>query len=338
MALEQETSDDLEKRREEVEALIRRGVDSKLLMGMGEPAEKFLRLAHRRALSPTPLPSPFPELASYRLAQLLMRTARTEKELKEVDKLLAAVIKGGDIVEGGTGPLGVMPICLRAIAQMRLSSLDKRERRESIEALMSKAVRSIAIERRRRPEELAVQSSTFNLLELTAYMIGMQYDLLEGVGISLGPFGREVADAWIIVGSAGEIRPVRMPKEFARAEVEDRVRRRDAHLGYIAGTDSDTIIWRDEDGRLLVDLAESPELKLVPALCVGAPRKRLVPAGQEGNVRAYISDLRKDLAGRLARSKDEIVASDGRSKNERFHPGLRVACAFAERRLTDVGQ
>ena len=49
---------------------------------------KRLRSAHDLAHKPTRKASPLPEIASYRLAHMLLRSARTEEELQEVDGLL----------------------------------------------------------------------------------------------------------------------------------------------------------------------------------------------------------------------------------------------------------
>ncbi len=63
------------------------------------------------------------------------------------------------------------------------------------------------------------------MLELAAYILGEEYEALEGQGgpysdLTLGPD----ADAWMLVGPEPKIANVRMPRELAFAELEDRGR------------------------------------------------------------------------------------------------------------------
>lgn len=324
---------DLEQRRDEVWRLIEVGVSQKLVLGTGQSAEAILEKARDLAMVDPRLPFPIPELAAYRLSQVLMRKARTKKDLQRIDRLLAFALERTGNSADGFGPLGVMPLCLRVIVQIRLSGADGNDRMKAITALMQKGLHALGIERRRATGAEAVQSHDFNLLELTVYMAGMDYDPLEGIGISLGPFGREVDASWIVTGSAGDIRPVRMPQDYAWAEVKDRVQSANAHFGYIAGTGHDFVVWPRGKGAFDVERVTSPHLGLVPGLCVAAQRKRLVRPGDEENVRVYLGRLKKLIAERLGRSVEETIVSEGRLKSERFHPDLRVACAFAEPRL-----
>ena len=69
-------------------ALLREGLDGKLLMGGHGDAVRLLADAHRIATSSPRLHWPLPEAAAYRYAYVSMRTARTPADLRRVHHLL----------------------------------------------------------------------------------------------------------------------------------------------------------------------------------------------------------------------------------------------------------
>jgi hypothetical protein len=68
-------------RRTTVTSLLAQGLDIKVLMGGGDHGAKLLKDAYDQARTSPPLHWPFPHITAYRLAYILMRDARSRKEL-----------------------------------------------------------------------------------------------------------------------------------------------------------------------------------------------------------------------------------------------------------------
>jgi hypothetical protein len=222
-----------EDRRPQVAELLTRCTDKKLLRGATEEARNLAEQAYKLADADPVLPAPWPQLAAYRLAHLILRGAPSGEMLHRADKLLARASGVGDDVD----PLGPMPRLYRLAVLHRLSRSDETsgplvtsERLESAFAKARDAVNSWLRTHETKPESegdqhlrAPIQEGLFNMLELAAYFLGAKYESLEGLGgpytdLKLGP------DTWMLVGPDQRLSTVRLPRELALAELEDRGR------------------------------------------------------------------------------------------------------------------
>jgi hypothetical protein len=164
--------------------------DRKLWRGgqPGREAEEWLREAH--LLATQGLPEPWPEVAAYRLAHLLMRAGEIPLEtLEEVDQLLKQAQEAPS--------LGIYPLAYR------LAVLHRFNRRTEAEAIFRTA-RLCLGSVDGRSGQAGIQSCEHNLLELAAYFWGIPYhgylDGLGGVGDAAWRRKYLKTEAWTLVG------------------------------------------------------------------------------------------------------------------------------------------
>ena len=224
-----------EERRAEVASLLKTCTEAKLLRGATGAALDAARRAYELAVSDPALPAPWPQLTAYRLGHLILRRTPNEEQLHEADELFARA--SGGAVSDAESPLGPMPRLYRLAILHRLSrpinaagasvtagqlELVFNRARSDIERWLSTQVTEP--EGDRRPHQKGpIQDGVFNMLELAAYFLGAKYELLEGLSgpysdLMLGP------NAWIVVGTGSTIAGLRMPRQLAFAELEDRGR------------------------------------------------------------------------------------------------------------------
>jgi hypothetical protein len=110
---------DYEARRTEVDRLLRDCTDSKLLRGGTPIATEYAERAYKFASAEPELPAPWPQLAAYRLAHLILRGAPTGDDLDRADQLLARA--AGGVKHGGSNPLGPLPLVYRLAVLHRLA-------------------------------------------------------------------------------------------------------------------------------------------------------------------------------------------------------------------------
>lgn len=215
------TIDSIESRRVYVNQLLQDCMDQKVLYGGTanaiSKAEEAYRLAH---LEPR-IPSPWPELAAYRLSHLLLRyDSRDVQTLEKIDRLLAEAAKGSR--------LGPLPSIYRLGVLHRMQSAEREANRHNELQLEIQQSIDEAVEWLRRnqfseqgipKESKAFQAAAFNLLELAHYFIGAPYEGLEGLsGLeSLDPMRK---GAWILVGR--DVAGIPMTEEMAQCEFVSR--------------------------------------------------------------------------------------------------------------------
>jgi hypothetical protein len=220
-----------EARRIRVDELLRQCTHKKVLLGGTEEARKLAEEAYELANDDPVLDAPWPQLAAYRLAHLILRGAPSGEMLEQADRLLARASGVGDDV----AHLGPMPRLYRLAVLHRLSRsndasepLVTSERLESAFVRARDAVNSWLRTHGANPEgeddqqrRAPIQDGLFNMLELAAYFLGAKYESIEGLGgpytdLKLGP------DSWMLVGPDPQISTVRLPRELALAELKDR--------------------------------------------------------------------------------------------------------------------
>jgi hypothetical protein len=310
----------LEERRSAVNRLLNECVDQKLLCGGTANAITKARNAYAFATSEPQLPSPWPQLAAYRLAHLSMRTDDLRVEsLREIDRLFSEAS-----YENRLGPLP--PIYHLAILSRLKLALKERSEKYVITAKINKAferavheIRQTHFSSSQLPEQpVTLQSAAFNLMELACYFLGMPYRELEGLA-ALDYLDPLRSGRWFIVGRG--IERIFMTEELARWEFESRARTGENILielkeGFAKwGLSSNA---RDGLQEVNADFAKLVLLSLEPALSSKEIKQRIV--GNEGeDPNARFRTIKK-------RTKDALQLLT-------TQPGLEV---FVGERLTDA--
>lgn len=230
----------LEDRRAEVLSLLEEGTDLKLLRSGTQRSIAALKTALRLAKVQPRLPGPWIPLISYRLAHLVLRDARTERQLHEADQLLAAASR--------CRSLGPLPWLYRLPVLKRLGELDDPEevarRLSHIGRLLAERQDGATTWADELPQAVEQQSRPFNMLELAAYFLGGPHAVLEGGGA--GPFrefGRNWRP-WLLLGPDPAISTVRYPEALALEELEARVDGIQGALGFRLSAQGDRARWR----------------------------------------------------------------------------------------------
>lgn len=310
-----------------VAQMLRLALDLKMLRGSGRPnAGETLEQAFQEASQEPRLPWPEPELCAYRLAQWSMRTARTVDQLRFVEELLAFATQKPSGTEHGESELGVLPLCVRLAVLKRLEDLGEGSRRDEIEQLFERAVEITRHRSLAGHEGTARQSEDLNLLELTSYVLGMDYTSLEGRGFELG----RVHDpqGWTLIGSHGLTPTVRYTLEAAEAALRDRLARGYADFGFRVGerTNKKGSILTVRGDRLARMMA-SNNIDLLPGLCLGLPSQSY-PSFDSNNLSRDMDRLGDKLAeiipGELFQSAGGPIVRNHDDDGYGLADGLRV--------------
>jgi len=218
-----ESMRNFEARRGIVYRLLREGTGDKMLLGRSKSALPTLLMAYERARDPTPLLPPMFQVTAYRLANALFRSASTKDELERVNRLLIEATSDQSSV------LGPMPHIHRVAVLSRLRTLEAGNTNYTAESevayeaacTLARRAESATHTSKRRFFEAKIQGQVHNLLELTAYYTGFNYERRVG-GLS-SPFeDLRLDDEWKVVGTNGVNESVRYSEDFARAELEAR--------------------------------------------------------------------------------------------------------------------
>ncbi len=222
-----------EARRAEVADLLRKCTDKKLLRGGTWSATEDAERAHELATAEPELPTPWPQLAAYRLAHLILRGAPTGDELMRADELLARA--SGDGKSGVGNPLGPLPLLYRLAVLHRLASEAPRPESQRARAELPKALdqardavlRRLAVDESQSGRRSAgyqrpqVQHGLFNMLELSTYFMGSTTQNLEGIGSVYEDLMLD-SEQWRMVGTVPGIADIRMPRQLALVELDER--------------------------------------------------------------------------------------------------------------------
>lgn len=231
---------------DQVIELLREGTDLKLLYHSSSEAEEALKDAHKMA-SKHDIPKPWPQLASYRLAHILMRRAKSKKDFVKIDELLAFAVRANC--------LGPLPRLYRIAAMFR-SGVGIDQMKPVFNNLLSQIDHFAEnVDFSDRHDHLtAIQNNFFNMAELAAYFTGYPYEGFEGkggldkkinkdssnlnlkdLGMRRGPlqYREPYSDLfckkedWRLVGTVPGLSSTAYPGEMALEELEDRMVRGD---------------------------------------------------------------------------------------------------------------
>lgn len=244
-----------EERRSKVDKLLRECVGDKLMFGQTGLALEKAEQAYSLAIQSPEVPSPWPELAAYRLAHLMLRSPDSDSDLSEIEELLRFAGKPGPT--GNQPVLAPRPVIYRLAVLKRIMHKTSNETdRRGIESQIKHAFKQARdqVEGLLREDRMTagtrgsyptgpIQHSFFNMLELTAYFLGETYSPLEGLG-ALDISNVEESDAWVILGPDSEIGSVRMSRQLAMFELEARAKSHPAAVLFCLASGSDDPAWR----------------------------------------------------------------------------------------------
>ena len=220
----------------EIKQLFYEGLNSKaVIMGSGL-AESALRKAV--VLSDSVKDDVWSNLPKYRLAHLLFRSAKSQKELEEILNLLTIVSKSTahPIVLFGS------KVLLLAVYS-RLRGLGSRVDEKEQVALIEGAARLL---KRQELQTLPnrnhcgnLQNDLFNMLELAVYFTGEGYSALDGLGLSdlyVPLLPNQQQSVWRIVEHNGVLDQLAYTKDMGQSELLRLVKLSSADLYYIYGS------------------------------------------------------------------------------------------------------
>jgi hypothetical protein len=342
-------SDELEQRRRDVDQLLRDCIDQKVLLG-GKALEKS-KEAFDKANTLPALPSPWPQLAAYRLAHLQLRSAKTLQQLKKIDELLA--IASTDISTSINNdpreqchPLGPFPFLYRLAVLHRLAARargsTKQDLKQQLEDSFGHALREIKLrlltrlsnsehQASRTSSEEPIQNTLFNMLELAAYFLGKtdhEYDRLQGIGALDDMVNRSTLD-WFLVGPNSLISLVRLSKEVAYAELESRARDCPKAVLLRLPPHPDVPMWRRARDREWQSAREGRVEFLVhilkePGLQVEQLMRLLQLSDSPDNYRQVLKRLRDELAELTGINRAEVLQQSQDRIAPRLHPNLII--------------
>jgi hypothetical protein len=321
--------------RQAVKRLLDECTDAKRLAGRTEAARVMAEKAYELATRDE-LPAPWPQLAAYRLAHLLLREG-AGADLVRADTLLAEASGSGD------GPaadvLGPMPRIYRLAVMHRLNAPEKQ-----IRALYGKARESI----RRfqsgidyQGQRGSIQDCLFNMLELATYFLGIPYKL-EGEGSAFS--GLELGkNDWYLVASGENLSGIRMPGPLARSELESRARRSPDALVFVL--EENRPRWRIARQSGWAD-ANADQLRLVACLLLGGGAWSTINLHEHVLKTMEFKESRfRKVKQRLNESfvelgHDEKLVPDARGagRQHQLLPGLPIIGAVSVDALNPQGQ
>jgi len=314
------TYPDDECRRRMVFQELKIGLELKMITGSPVRAQEHLERAHSLATAPTPLPWPTPQVTAYRLAHLLLRSAKHEADLRRIEALLAMANDGGRL-------LGPQPVCVHLAVLHRLRAMGRSADLEGqigflFGALVDYIRNSRTIEVR---EANALQGNALNLLELSAYFLGAEYDLLEGLDVVHGDphAGLGGGEPWLVVGTGKIDASVQMPKHLAIGEVHERLDTGRADVVFIH--EGSTSMIKTSRG-IVKTPRHAP--RLLAMICHGTGHNGLERAFSAHAFRKLVERTRAALAQPLGRENSDIIRSGDRYA---FADDIRVAGALPSR-------
>lgn len=211
--------------------LLKKGTDLKLLAYKSAEAEQILREASEITDSHD-IPSPWPQLVSYRLGHILMRRAKTHEDYDEVLQCFN--------IASLSNSLGPLPRIYRLAAMFRCGR-EKEKMRPVFESLLGQidSYTENIDPADSHDQQVIRQNYLFNMVELAVYFTGYPYDELEGKGkLNLRELGSKYGslrdsnpysdlhskmDNWGLVGSINGLASTPYPGEIALEELEDRM-------------------------------------------------------------------------------------------------------------------
>ncbi|MBI2434257.1 MAG: hypothetical protein HYV26_15480 [Candidatus Hydrogenedentes bacterium] len=312
-----------EVRRANVARLLKHGTDEKLLKSSAKRAKEILQDAYDKSPG---LPRPWPQIAAYRLALILLRegnSARLE-DLERIDQLLNEATMAESEEDwnkewGLSGDFGVMPRLYRLAVLHRMLLQKPAEERDDIRRKIEQ-VRRRAIQLAQRPpiregdraeervrRQVPLQNDIFNALELATFFLDCNYAPLEGVGCDPAYFPE---NGWVLLGRHSLTDKVVYTAELAEAELEDRLKADAQAISFILPESVEEPRWRKGPGRY--ERLRRSSARLLGCLLqdVGVSRDRLrraLPDSSDDSFRQALLRLKDDLAEMTGLPREKTV-------------------------------
>ena len=318
-----------EKRRVEVDRLLKKGSHAKLQRHQTTHALDVLKRAYDLAIQEPVLKRPLPQRAAYRYAHMLLRLdPASEADLTKIDDLFAEAAKAKS--------LNSLP-CLYRLAVLdrlrRVSPVDETFVKERFQSCCQAVSEQLASNER---DKFRLQHGLVNMLELAAYFLGVPLDALEGIG------GNESGspDDWYLVGPDPVIATVKFSREHALEELEAR-QETNMQASVFCLPAEGTPWWRQSPKTNCSGLRENTARLLAARLRAPNARPNQIvreALGEEtspANYRQALARFKGDLAQLTGRNRDDFLGTGPGSIG--LPPDLVVYGAIAERRLRRVG-
>ena len=219
----------------EIKALFCSGLNAKVVMCGGDLAENSLRKAVH--LSANINDDIWSNLPKYRLAHLLFRTAKNQKELEEVFHLLTSVS------ESTAHPVVLFGsrVLLLALSN-RLKVCNSKIIQKDPLILIEEGARLLKRQEFQtspnRDYSGNLQNDLLNMLELAVYFIGDGYEALDGLGLSdsyVSLLPNQPQSVWRIVEETGLLDELAYTKDLGKSELLRLVKFYEVDLYYIYG-------------------------------------------------------------------------------------------------------
>lgn len=315
-----------EQRRVEVQRLLNKGSEAKLQRHQTAKARDVLKRAYDLAIEEPVLERPWPQLAAYRYAHMLLRLEpKSEADLSEIDHLFVEAAKAKS--------LSALPSLYRLAVVDRLrrvSTVDEKYVKASFE-LCCQSVRE-HLASHGRGDKFRLQHGLVNMLELAGYFLGLPLDALEGIADN----GGGSMDHWYLVGPDPVIAKVNFSREHALEELDARQETNRQACVFCLPAEGDPW-WRQSPNTNLRKLRENTARLLVARLCArnARPREALGEETSPENARQALKRFKEDLAELTGRNTDDFQGTEPGSIG--LPPDFVVYGAISERRLRQVG-
>ena len=240
--MSQEQAGQNEQRRFDVDRLLKKATDEKVLWGSSDEAYQHAQKAYDLATQEPRIVEPLPAKAAYRLAHLMLRKRCDHSELREVARLFKEATQ--------LEPVRALAHIYRTAALQRLFVLRadpalERQIAESWQCAAEAVDAAPEEDDRSGGQPVRLQEWTFNMLELSAYFTGQPYKPLIGHGGRLD-LALERND-WLIVGPESITKKVKYPRSLALQELNERAKRAEGHeVFFKLGTDEQK--WKRAGG------------------------------------------------------------------------------------------
>ena len=299
--------------RTQIHSLLQKTTNLKLLHGDPDQVLKLAREAHGLASGKL---EPWPQLAAYRLAQLLCREPDLSVDrLKEIDQLFERSARGR------MKSMGPLPRIYQLAILHRLKSRDPQNRdlyNQRIKSTFQDAADTIhlpSLVNSQHRDKFRLQGDQFNLLELASYFLELPYSPLRGSD-DASRTSFDYSGSWIIVSNQADFKPIRYTERFAEIEVESLLLQSTEAIGFKIhehGVDGNighgpADAWADgnaEQLRLLANLLHNPGVSRVDLL-----RNISNEAVSDENFRQIKRRLKQKLKQLICNAKEPIYGDD----------------------------
>ena len=203
--------------RMKVDWLLNEASDLKMMRYQTQEARKKIERAYKLSKD-NRLKQPWPSLCAYRLGHLIMRTASDAESLYDAEAYFLEATRSKS--------LGPLPALYRLSVLHRLEKANLAVGNDRIRDAIKEAEK--AIQESNIGKRTQIQDHLFNLIELAAYFIAMDYAEVEGMGEYHDV--KNPPPSWILVGPNPQMAEVKYSEAYALEELEGMI---ESHPGAV---------------------------------------------------------------------------------------------------------